>query len=388
MKKIDRDGRKIRGYAIISKGDVPQTLKRGVWRIPSQSGVGDYLVKAHANYRTGRPHWECSCPDWMKNSADFIDCKHIHAIRFWLELKDKLAKAEPIQAGIPESVREVCPHCRSERLIKRGVRKNTGVQKQRHSCKACGKRFVLDIAKKTKGNGQLVTLTLDLYFKGLSLRKIQHHLTQFYGFEISHMTIQRWIHKFMAMANQHAERMMPKNIGGLWHADEQMIKSNGGYLWIWNCMDARTRFLLANNVTESRFVGDAQSIFMKAKAYGTPDIIVTDGLQSYRNGIRNVFGTRQARFGHSDIVKHVRADGLNSKKKNNNKIERFHNTFRERDKVLRGFKGQDNAAFMSESFRTYYNHVKPHMALGGLTPAQVNGIAHGERNKWMHLLRR
>jgi len=367
--KLDLQGRKVRGYAIISKGDIPEQVKMGLYIVPSQANA---KVKYRVTHHRG-DLWSCDCLDHKER---MIDCKHIHACRFWLKIKDRVDNDDFVEKETFKV--DVCPECKSDKLIKRGVRKNKNVQKQRYSCKECGKRFILDVASKTKGNGKIVTLCLDLYFKGISLRKIQDHIYQFYNFRISHMTIQRWIRKFMVMANQHAKAMMPKT-SGIWHADEQMIKNNGSYLWIWNVVDRKTRFLLANNVTETRFLNDAREIFSKAKACGTPDMIVTDGLKSYIRAIPKEFGWHK--------VTHIKADGLTSKKKNNNMIERFHGSFRERDKVMRGFKGQDNAEFLAESYRTYYNFVRPHEALGGLTPSQMAKIRmQRERNRWINLL--
>lgn len=365
---IDLNGRKIRGYAIISKGDMPEKLQKGMWTIPSQSGNGKYIVQGHRYDK-----WSCNCPDYEKRK---IHCKHIHAVRFWLQIKDKIGdeKFEPKQ----EIKNDVCPYCNSDKIIKRGLRKNKYVEKQRYSCKECNKKFIIDVAKKTKANGKIVMLVLDLYFKGISLRKIQDHLNQFYGIEISHMTIKRWIKKFMTIANHYANNMKP-NVSGLWHTDEQMIKNDGSFLWVWNCMDSKTRFLLANNVTETRYVHDAREVFNKAKQNGTPDIVVTDGLHAYGKAIKKEFGWTN--------TQHIRADGITSRKKNNNMIERFHNTFRERDKVMRGFKGKENATFMTESFKTYYNFVRPHMSLGGLTPSQTAKIPmQNDRNRWVGLL--
>jgi transposase InsO family protein len=79
------------------------------------------------------------------------------------------------------------------------------------------------------------------------------------------------------------------------------------------------------------------------------------------------------REGFSKPVEHHKYAGLTARKQNN-KVERFHNTFRERDKVMRGFKSPRTAGIMAEGFRTYYNFIRPHAALGGLTPAQRAGI--------------
>jgi len=55
---------------------------------------------------------------------------------------------------------------------------------------------------------------------------------------------------------------------------------------------------------------------------------------------------------------------------------------------MRGFKGQKNAEIVAELFRTYYNFVKPHMALNGKTPSQVAGIQNTERNRWIELIKK
>jgi len=46
---------------------------------------------------------------------------------------------------------------------------------------------------------------------------------------------------------------------------------------------------------------------------------------------------------------------------------------RERDKVLRGMKSEDTP--IREGFDIYYNFVRPHQALEGLTPADVAGLS-------------
>ena len=45
--KLDLQGRKIKGYAIISKGAIPEEVKMGLYIVPSQSGNGKYRVTHH-----------------------------------------------------------------------------------------------------------------------------------------------------------------------------------------------------------------------------------------------------------------------------------------------------------------------------------------------------
>ena len=44
-------------------------------------------------------------------------------------------------------------------------------------------------------------------------------------------------------------------------------------------------------------------------------------------------------------------------------VERYHNEFREFDKVRRGFKSDETAQQWNNAFRLYHNFIKKHMAL-------------------------
>lgn len=69
------------------------------------------------------------------------------------------------------------------------------------------------------------------------------------------------------------------------------------------------------------------------------------------------------------------------------KLERFHGTWRERDKVMRGLYTDITAQQMLENYRTYYNFIRPHSAIGNVTPAQKAGINLGlGKNRWVELL--
>lgn len=41
---------------------------------------------------------------------------------------------------------------------------------------------------------------------------------------------------------------------------------------------------------------------------------------------------------------------------------------------MRGFNSHDSAQAFIDSFQIYYNFIRPHMSLRGLTPAEVAGI--------------
>jgi len=56
---------------------------------------------------------------------------------------------------------------------------------------------------------------------------------------------------------------------------------------------------------------------------------------------------------------------------------------------MRGFGNTASAEIMTSAFRNYYNFIKPHNSLDGLTPAEAAGIGvENNPNKWAELLKR
>ncbi|MEE8358372.1 MAG: integrase core domain-containing protein [Candidatus Hydrothermarchaeales archaeon] len=86
--------------------------------------------------------------------------------------------------------------------------------------------------------------------------------------------------------------------------------------------------------------------------------------------------------------KHIAEVGL-ADKINNNKVERLHNTIRERNKVMRGLFNPETSKNMLDAHRVYYNFVRPHMALDGKTPSEMAGIDLKLGNdKWLGLIKK
>ncbi|MCK4247635.1 MAG: integrase core domain-containing protein, partial [Methanomicrobia archaeon] len=84
---------------------------------------------------------------------------------------------------------------------------------------------------------------------------------------------------------------------------------------------------------------------------------------------------------------HIREIAITNEERNNNKIERFNGTVRQRNKVQRGLKEIPSSRIFVEGFKNYYNFIRPHMSLNGKTPAEEAGIELGlEGNKWKELI--
>jgi len=148
----------------------------------------------------------------------------------YLRLKDKI-NGDILEFKDEFETDEIrCDQCNSNRVVKRGHRKTKQGLRQTYMCKECGKRFTLEPIKHRKATTKLIALCMDLYFKGLSLRKIADTIFQFYGVNVHHDTVRVWIDTFMGKINEYVNKLEP-NVGDRWLVDEQKIKANGDWLW-------------------------------------------------------------------------------------------------------------------------------------------------------------
>lgn len=373
-KKLTED-RKIRGYSILAKGDTPLVMNENEYYVPSQSDSSKKYKVTHVE------KWDCECPDFKHRCKDNgLACKHIQSIHFYLQLKSK-AVVDSLEID-KEFNEEICINCKGKNIVKFGVRKNKSGIKQRYTCKDCNKKFVLEPIKYIKGNAKLITLTMDLYFKGLSLRDISDTIKQFYNLDITHETVRRWIRTFTRLMNEYTKKFKPE-LSERWHMDEQKIKVGKDWLWSWNVLDKDTRFLVANNVTKSRYKSDVKAILDKTTELGKPKQIVTDGLQAYRGGIKRQYGYNNKKGAYN--IEHIRARTIREHTQNN-LVERYHNEFREWDKVKRGFGNKETAQEWNEGFRLFHNFIKK--GIDNLTPserAKINLML--GNNRWLDLLK-
>jgi len=276
-----------------------------------------------------------------------------------------------------------CSHCGSEEYIKYGIKN----EKQIYFCKECKRRFVDNLYfEKLKGNPKIICLTLDLYFKGVSLRKICDHLKQFYSFEIVHTTLLRWIKKYIRIMDEYTRQFKP-NLSEIWNVDEMMVSVKGEWFYLWNVIDDETRFHLASVISKERKIEDARKTLITAKkrAHGTrPSFIITDGLKSYIKAVEDEFHNARRKTIHVGNV------GIRGKKAgrdifDNNLVERLQGTIRERNKTQRGLK--DESSSFVRGHQVYYNYIRPHESLFGNTPAEVCDIGLNLGvHKWENLL--
>ena len=263
--------------------------------------------------------------------------------------------------------------------MKYGIRCSKKGKTQIYKCKDCDRRFTPNEGfLYTKYTKEIVTLSLDLYFKGLSLRKIQHHLKQFYNVSIHHTTILYWIKKYSLLINSFLNTLKAQSSDS-WGADETGLYFKRNLNWLWGIIDNETKFLIALQLTKFRFV-PKDNVFIESKKAmkGNPQVIVTDGFRGYE-------GMAKENYPNSEhiILKGVSDRGLN------NTSERLWGNVKERYKVMRGFRSFKGGKIILDGWKSYYNFIRPHMSLNGKTPAETAGLnLKLENNKWLNLIQR
>jgi putative transposase len=362
--------------AIVARGDQIRKLAKATYSVRSQS----HPETAYAvTTQSGR--WSCDCPFF---SATGMVCVHIFAVRIRDGLQDS--------GTTPEPTRVVCESCQSVEVICRGIRRNKSGDVQRYVCKSCGVRFVgRDGFQRRRADPEKIALALDLYFRGLSVRKVRDHFRQVYGLKISHVAIYRWVVHYGKLAAKWMDAQGART-SDRWHIDETVINIDGKNEYLWNVLDGESRFLLATHISHDRSLANTRIPIRKAKAV-TPDRpvdVLSDGMVSYPEAIGKELGHRATPF---DDPKHVRGGRFNPHKRvpsirapeSNNKIERFHGTEKERTKVMRAFDNKEGSSALMEGFRAHYNLVRDHQALG-MTPGEAVGISVGSGFRWRKVI--
>jgi transposase-like protein len=231
-----------------------------------------------------------------------------------------------------------------------------------------------------KHTANAITVSLDLFFKGLSLPKIVDHLAQFHDTCVSDTTVYRWIRKYVLLMSERVDRLKPE-LSRSWHADETCLKVGGRNEYMWNMLDSKTRFLIATQVTERRSGTEARRIVRESvqRAGKRPRRWITDGLISYNKAEPDISK-------ENGKAAHISGNRFTDKV-NNNLIERFHGTVKERTKTMRGFRNAETANLFAKGYRVYYNFIRPHRTLKGRTPAEAANLSMRKgRNRWLGII--
>jgi transposase-like protein len=176
---------------------------------------------------------------------------------------------------------------------------------------------------------------------------------------------------------EYVEKIAP-NVGDTWRADDLYVKVKDDMKYLFALMDDETRFLIAQEVAESKYKHDARRLFEIGKRVTgkKPDTLITDGLPAYHDAYKKEFWTlKNPRTKHINTIK-LKGD------RNNNKMERFNGEIRDREKTMRVLKTKDTPT----GYQIFHNYIRGHEGLEGKTPAEACGIKVEGKNKWLTLI--
>ena len=354
--------RELKGLLLAINGHV-SNIGESTFRVKSERSDTSYEVL----WKDRR--WICNCEDYNKRGKK---CKHIFAVIYYLTIRQ-------VTVGMRNAEEKVaCPHCESsDHVIKRGYAYQKTGRVQRYYCKRCGKRFNYRSGLEgLKGEALAIVLALDLYFRGLSLRQITQHLESVYGVRASHTTIHGWIKRYVELVSRLTENIKLET-GSRWHCDDTKLKVKGRHVILWSVLDSETKVLIAQHISLKRNSEEARKVLENAlrKASSPPLEVVTDGFQAYSEAIKRAF---------SDDVMHL--EGPLNQPINNNAIERYFRTVKQRFKNINSFGNIEGATTFANGFKTFYNMLREHRALGDKSPLEASGL--GFAKCWQELIKR
>jgi transposase-like protein len=357
--------RELRGKEIYNSLGQIKKLFEGIYLVKSQSGHGNYTV-------TETPHgWVCQCPDSRFRE---VECKHIWAVRFLLKIKKKIRENRTIEPLSNQN----CVFCGSDKIVKDALRHNKFGDIQRWLCRSCRKRFSFNVGfEGMKASPQVITSAIQLYFTGESFRNVMKFL-KLQGVKVSHVTVFNWIGKYTTLMADYLEQVKPQ-VSDTWRADEIYIKFKGNMKYLFAVMDDETRFLIAQEVADTKYSHDAKSVFKQAiKNVGAkPNTLITDGLQAYNEAYRKLI---YQQHGHTKHIRHIALSGNH----NNNKMERINGEIRDREKTMRGLKTKDTKIL--QGYQIFHNYIREHEGLDGKTPSEACDLKVNGANKWVTLI--
>jgi len=346
-------------------------LEERFYKVNSQSGHGMYNVTKRKE-STG---WLCDCPDFVHRH---VQCKHVWAVQF------SLAVRREVETRVIEPITDIhaCLFCKSESIIKWGLRHNRYGDIQRFSCKSCGKSFTVNLGfERMKHNPQAITTAMQLYFSGESLRNTARSL-RLIGAQVSHQTIYRWIARYTTLMQKYLDKITPQ-VSDTWATDELFLKVKGNMKYLYAMMDEQTRFWIAQEVGDTKYTADVRPLFQLAKAVAgkAPRTLVSDGAPNFHDAYNQEFRTLKLET-RTEHIRHIRLAG----DYNNNKMERMNGEIRDREKVMRGLERKDSPILTG--YQLFHNYIRPHKALDNRTPAEAAGIEIRGKDKWFTVIQK
>ena len=190
---------------------------------------------------------------------------------------------------------------------------------------------------------EVIRLTVMMYIRyPLSLRQVEDLLFE-RGIDICHETVRLWWNRFGPIfAAEIRKRRVHHRSYSLWrwHLDEVFARINGATHYLWRAVDHEGE-VLEVFATKRRDRKAALKFLRRAmKRYGSPKVIVTDRLGSYRAAMTVIGNAANPECGRWL----------------NNRAENSHQPFRRREGAMAKFRDVKTLQKFSAAHASIYNH--------------------------------
>ena len=174
-----------------------------------------------------------------------------------------------------ECKKVLCPNCSSADVIKWCKRKtqNRG-EIQRYKCKSCDYYFTIDDGfYRMRNTPQKITQSIDLFYRGVSTRKVQEHLVIFHPHNASHMSIYNWVVRYAKMISKFTNKLK-LNVGVETQIDEIEFHRRKSHKKEQKGIDKNffidsiypeTKFLLSSEYSKTRNRRDVKAVAKRIK---------------------------------------------------------------------------------------------------------------------------
>ena len=198
-----------------------------------------------------------------------------------------------------------------------------------------------NIFKYFKTSPEIIRLAVMYYVRyPLSFRQVEDILHE-RSINISHETVRYWVERFGAIfAKEIRKKRVGRHSNWQWHLDEVFVKIKGERFYLWRAVDHEGE-VLECFVTKRRNKAAAKKFLVKTmRKHGSPKVITTDKLPSYRAAFREV-GV---------------ADSQLCGGRTNNRCENSHLPFRRRERAMQRFKSVTTLQKFISYHSQIYNH--------------------------------
>ena len=194
--------------------------------------------------------------------------------------------------------------------------------------------------KRHRFESDVIKRAVWLYYRfNLSLRDVEEILAE-RGIDVSYEAIRDWCRKFGLQIARNLRRRRPAP-SPRWHLDEMVSSIGGRHMYVWRAVDDEGE-VLGSAVERRRDAATAESFLRKLLRDQpvVPELIVTDGLGSYKTALDRL-----------GLIDRHRPGRL----RENNRAENSHLPIRKRERQMIGFKSAASAQRFLTVHAAVYN---------------------------------